>query len=84
MEHAVSELKAGRRGALSRAQFAFPAERKLPIHDAAHVRDALARFDQVSGVSDGERDAAWKRLLAAARRDGVQVHEKSWRELGNK
>ena len=63
------------------ANFAFPKERKEPIHDAAHVRNAIARFNQVEGVSDEERDAAWKRIKAAARKHGVDVKEKSWREL---
>ena len=41
------------------AEFAFPAERKEPLRGAAHVRKAIARFDQVEGVSDAERDRAW-------------------------
>jgi hypothetical protein len=63
------------------AQFAFPEERKEPIHDAAHVRNAVARFDQVEGVSDEERDQAWKRIQAAARRFGVHIEADDWREL---
>ena len=39
------------------SQFAFTKERKEPLTDAAHVRNAIARFDQVEGVSDAERDA---------------------------
>jgi hypothetical protein len=46
------------------------------------VRNAIARFDQVEGVTDAERDAAWKRIEAAAKKHGVEVSEKSWRELG--
>ena len=61
--------------------FAFPKERKEPLIDARHVRNAIARFDQVEGVSDADRDAAWKRILEAAKKHGVEVHEKSWREL---
>jgi hypothetical protein len=45
------------------------------------VRNAIARFDQVEGVSDAEREAAWKRIKAAAKKLGVEVHERSWREL---
>jgi hypothetical protein len=62
-------------------EFAFPKERKEPLTDARHVRNAIARFDQVEGVSDAERDRAWKRILAAAKRYGVEVSEKSWRDL---
>jgi len=62
-------------------EFAFPKERKEPLTDARHVRNAIARFDQVEGVSDAERDRAWKRILSAAKRHGVDVSEKSWRDL---
>src|SRR5258707_9749985 len=66
---------------LADQQFAFPKERKEPLTDARHVRNAIARFDQVEGVSDAERDRAWKRILAAAKRYGVEVSESSWRDL---
>ena len=69
------------RNRMPESQFAFPEERKEPLNDAAHVRNAIARFDQVEGVSDAERDRAWKRILAAAKKHGVDVSEKSWREL---
>ncbi len=62
-------------------EFAFPEQRTEPINDARHVRNAIARFDQVEGVSDAERDRAWQRIKAAARRFGVDVSETSWREL---
>jgi hypothetical protein len=62
--------------------FAFPKERKEPLTDARHVRTAIARFDQVEGITDAERDKAWKRILAAAKRYDVEVSESSWRELG--
>jgi hypothetical protein len=66
------------------SDFAFPDERKEPLNDARHVRNAIARFDQVEGVSDSERDDAWSRIKRAAKKHGVEVHEKSWRELGKK
>jgi hypothetical protein len=62
-------------------KFAFPKERKEPLNDAGHVRNAIARFDQVEGVSDAERDAAWRRIRAAARKYGVEVKAKGWRSL---
>jgi hypothetical protein len=62
-------------------EFAFPEERKEPLSDARHVRNAIARFNQVEGVSDAERDRAWKRILAAAKRYDVDVSESDWREL---
>ena len=71
------------RDRLEDAQFAFPDERKEPLSDAAHVRNAIARFDQVEDVSDAARDEAWKRILRAADRFGVEVEARSWRELTN-
>jgi hypothetical protein len=62
-------------------KFAFPKERKEPLNDASHVRNAVARFDQVEGVSDKERDAAWRRIRAAARKYGVEIHARGWRQL---
>jgi hypothetical protein len=61
--------------------FAFPKERKEPLNDARHVRNAIARFDQVEGVSDAEREAAWRRIKAAAKKFGVETQVRSWREL---
>src|SRR3954471_15208760 len=78
----MSKLDQEDRDSLSDSRFAFPKERKEPIEDAAHVRGAIARFNRVEGVDDDERDAAWKRILAAARKFGVEVKEKSWREIG--
>jgi Family of unknown function (DUF6582) len=66
---------------LADQEFAFPAERKEPLTDARHVRNAIARFGQVEGVSDAERDKAWKRILAAAKRYDVEVSESDWRDL---
>ena len=66
---------------LADEEFAFPRERKEPLSDAQHVRTAVARFDQVEGVSDAERDEAWRRILAAAKRYRVKVSESDWREL---
>jgi len=63
------------------SKFAFPKQRKEPLNDAKHVRNAIARFDQVEGVTDRERDAAWKRIRAAAKKFDVDVSEKSWPEL---
>jgi hypothetical protein len=74
-------LSTAEKDELKDSEFAFPAERKEPLTDARHVRNAISRFDQVEGVTDQERDQAWKRILAAARRYDVQVSEKDWRDL---
>lgn len=80
----MTDLDSDKRDNLSDSKFAFPEQRKEPLEDASHVRNAIARFDQVKGVSDDERDEAWKRIKAAAKKFDVDVSEKSWRELGKK
>ena len=80
----MTELKSDQRNKLPKGAFAFPKERKEPLENASHVRNAIARFNQVEGVSDEERDAAWKRIKTAAKKHGVEVKEKSWREVGKK
>ena len=74
-------LSTAEKDKLADNEFAFPKERKEPLTDARHVRNAISRFDQVEGVSDAERDQAWKRILAAAKRYDVEVSESSWRDL---
>ena len=66
---------------MSSQTFAFPKERKEPLNDARHVRNAVARFDQVEGVTDKERDNAWRRIRAAARKFGVHIEARGWRSL---
>src|SRR5437016_1589451 len=63
------------------SQFAFPEQRKEPLTDPVHVRNAIARFDQVEGVSDTDRDRAWKRIRAAARKYDVDISVRGWRKL---
>ena len=72
----MGTLESEKRAALRRGTFAFPNERKEPLEDASHVRNAIARFGQVKGVSSAERAAAWKRILAAAEKFGVEVGAK--------
>jgi hypothetical protein len=56
-------------------KFAFPKQRKEPLENASHVRNAVARFNQVKGATEVERRAAWKRIQSAAKRFGVEVQE---------
>lgn len=74
-------MSAAEKDRLADSQFGFPAERKEPLNDAAHVRNAIARFDQVEGVSDAERDRAWERIMAAAKKFDVEVSATNWRDL---
>jgi hypothetical protein len=62
--------------------YAFPKQRKEPLTDARHVRNAVARFDQVIGVSDAERALAFENLKKAAKYYDVDLSENSWQELG--
>ncbi len=61
--------------------FAFPKERKEPLTDARHVRNAVARFDQVENVSDADRELAFENIKKAADYYGISLTEKSWKEL---
>lgn len=78
----MSKLGTEDRDDLDKGSFAFPDQRKEPLENASHVRNAISRFNQVKDVSDDERDAAWKRIKAAAKKFDVEVNEKSWREIG--
>ncbi len=78
------ELSTHEKDDLPESVFAFPKQRKEPLTDASHVKNALARFDQVQDVSDTDRDHAFANILKAAKHFGVEVTEKSWHELGKK
>jgi len=78
----MNKLSTDERNDLDERQFAFPEQRKEPLENAAHVRNAVARFNQVKGVSDSERDAAWKRIKAAAKKFDVELSENSWQDIG--
>jgi hypothetical protein len=69
------DLSSKERRELPDSAYAFPGKRKEPLTDAAHVRNALARFDQVQDVSDSEREQAFANIKAAAKHYGVAVTE---------
>jgi hypothetical protein len=77
-----SGLSTAKKNGVPDSSFAFSKERKEPLTDAKHVRNAIARFDQVEDVSDADRDRAWRRIKTAAKKFRVDVSEGSWRELG--
>jgi hypothetical protein len=77
----MSKLSTKGRDKMADRSFAFPTQRKEPLENESHVRNAMARFNQVTGVTDEERDGAWKRIVVAAKRFGLEVHESGWREL---
>lgn len=72
------------RNQMSDSTYAFPKQRKEPLNDAAHVRNAIARFDQVKDVSDEERAEAFRNIKAAAKKFGVAMTETHWKQLGSK
>ena len=76
------ELDSSERDNLPETVFAFPKQRKMPLTDASHVRNALARFNQTEGVSDADRDLAFANIKKAAAHYDVELGETDWRELG--
>jgi hypothetical protein len=78
------DLSTKDRDKLPDTAYAFPKKRKEPLTDASHVRNALARFDQVQGVSDEEREQAFANIVAAAKHYDVDVKETNWRQLGKR
>ena len=78
------ELDSRERKELPEFIFAFPRQRKLPLTDASHVRNALARFDQVEEVSDKDRELAFANIRKAAKHYDIEVQEENWHQLGKK
>ncbi len=64
--------------------YAFPKQRKEPLTDASHVRNAIARFDQVEDVSDADREQAFANIKKAAKHYDVEMTETNWHDLGKK
>jgi hypothetical protein len=62
--------------------FAFPKQRKEPLTDASHVRNAIARFDQTIGVSNKDRELAFANINKAAKYYDVEMTETDWTQLG--
>jgi hypothetical protein len=80
LQHAETDKKV--KVELPESVYAFPKQRKEPLTDADHVRNAIARFDQVKGVSDSDRDLAFANIVKAARHYGITIAENNWRQLG--
>ena len=70
----MAQLSARERAQLPDSAFAYidsEGKRRLPIHDASHVRNALARFGQVAFEDETARDVARSRPLRAAKKHGI-------------
>ena len=78
------EFDTADRDQLPDSAYAFPKQRKEPLTDADHVRNALARFDQVQDVSDADRDLAFENIKKAAEHYDLDVEEKDWHDLGKR
>ena len=70
------------RSDLPASVFAFPKQRKEPMTDARHVRNAVARFDQVTDASADDRELAFANIKKAAKHYGIEISETDWRQLG--
>ncbi len=81
---AAHTLSSEDRKEIPAAEYAFPKERKEPLNDESHVRNAIARFDQVKGVSDEERKQAFGKIEKAAKKFDVEMKENSPNQLGSK
>jgi len=64
--------------------FAFPKQRTEPLTDASHVRNAIARFDQATGVSDEDRELAFANIRKAAKHYDIDMGEADWKKLGRR
>ncbi len=70
----MAKLSTKKRENLKSSQYACPIDRKLPINDVAHVRNAMARFDQVkSNVCHPA--LARRRIISAAKKFGIDVKD---------
>ncbi|MBI3942548.1 MAG: hypothetical protein HY326_05995 [Chloroflexi bacterium] len=78
------DLSTAEKNDLPESVFAFPKQRKEPLTDANHVKNALARFDQVKDVSDADRDLAFANIKKAAKHYHIEIEEESWHDLGKK
>jgi hypothetical protein len=72
----MSELTEARRKRLKSGSFAYvtdDGERKLPINDESHVRNAVARFSATSFEDAAAKRTAARRIVAAARKHGIEL-----------
>ena len=72
----MADLRASERAKLPDSAFAYidaSGRRRLPINDEAHVRNAIARFDQTDFENASAKQAAAKRIIAAAKRHDIEI-----------
>lgn len=74
----MAELDTKDRDELRSSQFAYVDKKggeHLPINDESHVRNAMARFNQTDFESNAARERARKKIVAAAKRDGIEISD---------
>ena len=74
----MAELTQRKRDRLRRSSFAYvdsKGEEHLPIHDESHIRNAMARWNQTGFESNAARERARRKIVAAARRHGIEVSD---------
>ena len=72
----MAELDTKDREKLDKRKFAYvdkEGEGHLPINDDAHVRNAVARFNQTDFESGAKKETARKKIVKAAKRRGIKV-----------
>jgi hypothetical protein len=75
-------LSTADKATLPATAFAFPRARKEPMTNAAHVRGAMARFNQVRDVTDAERDLAFANIQKGASHFPIKIKETDWHQFG--
>jgi hypothetical protein len=78
------KLSEAKERSLPDSAFAFPKQRKGPLTGAAYVRQAISDFREFDGVTDEERDLAFRNIRKAAQHYRVEMSETDWRQLGTR
>jgi hypothetical protein len=74
----MAELDSKDRNKLRRSQFAYVDSKggeHLPINDEAHIRNAMARFNQTDFESASKKESARRKIVSAAKRHGIEIGE---------
>ena len=69
----AAPLTTKKRNKLKTDTFAFPKQRKFPLNDANHVRSAMSYFGSVKDVSEAEKRTAYRKILRAAKKFGIDA-----------
>lgn len=78
----MAVLKAKARNALAKTSFGLPAERKYPMPDASHARNALARASQEKNA--GKLSQSQYNQVAAKAHAKLGDHADKVHKAGNK